>query len=701
MSFDANVIAYYPCDTLTGGVVKDEVGGYDAEQIGTLTFDTSKKPNAWSKGMVAYSTPASNYFKTPLSLNTVMSGKAAFSIQFQFRLNTGYSGTFYTIFAKRFLANATKRLMFDFGAPAFRSFFSALNSNAFNYNTVFNDTPVHYSFEWTGTQIKIYENGTLKFTANSQTVNSFADVTNKVSWLYEPDLGYGNVGGAYLSDILISDIARGGVNPSPVSSPTITGISPASGYPNGGEAVSITGTEFASGAAVTFDGDAATDIVVVSDTEITCVAPAHALGAVDVVVTNTDTGTVTETDGYTYIGVDITSIAPTGGSILGGTPVILTGLNFVTGTLLTVGGVATDIDSLSATEIAFTTPEHAAGEVVIEISYGGSSDSTTFMYRADELYKPTAEFIVKLNNRPVNKHSFKSFVESQELNIIDNYDYAFDGVDIEIPLPFVEHFNGGDELAVFHNGIKIYKGYVSAQRFSHRENKVYVSSLPYTDQLSKRTDTFNLSVQNPVSLLSYLFTTYLPSEYTVGNIIAQSNNLSGISVTLNTDVATENVKALINNICETFDIGVYQAGLIIKVLAVPINFPKGATLINAYLMERPDIEEVTDLYYNKVSLKYETAFEAGEATVTAGTGDFVYEFTLEKMFCTATVAQAIADRKLSILNRYYYTLETSVKASIPLKIGDYFSYLNYTFLITGLEKEGVAYKLKAKGVKNG
>jgi hypothetical protein len=85
-----------------------------------------------------------------------------------------------------------------------------------------------------------------------------------------------------------------------ISTPTITLVDPATGAAAGGTPVTITGTEFAATPAVTFDGVTATSIVRVSATEITCVTPAGTAGAVDVIVTNTDTGSITATDGFTY-----------------------------------------------------------------------------------------------------------------------------------------------------------------------------------------------------------------------------------------------------------------------------------------------------------------------------------------------------------------------------------------------------------------
>jgi hypothetical protein len=67
--------------------------------------------------------------------------------------------------------------------------------------------------------------------------------------------------------------------------PVITSVSPTSGNKDGGTPVTITGTSFTGTTSVTFGGVLATSVIVVSDTEITCVAPAGVAGPVNVVVT--------------------------------------------------------------------------------------------------------------------------------------------------------------------------------------------------------------------------------------------------------------------------------------------------------------------------------------------------------------------------------------------------------------------------------
>jgi len=71
------------------------------------------------------------------------------------------------------------------------------------------------------------------------------------------------------------------------------------------------------------------------------------------------------------------------------------------------------------------------------------------------------------------------------------------------------------------------------------------------------------------------------------------------------------------------------------------------------------------------------------------------------MYCSAAVAQLIADRKLAIYDRYYYAFSGYARKDIPLKIGDYFSFNDneYIFVLTAIEKTGVKYPIKGIGIK--
>lgn len=87
--------------------------------------------------------------------------------------------------------------------------------------------------------------------------------------------------------------------PTTLSPPIVDSVTPDDGDDGGATAVTISGVGFTGATSVAFGGVAATSVVVVNDTTITCVTPAHAAGAVAVVVT-TPEGVGTLAAGFTY-----------------------------------------------------------------------------------------------------------------------------------------------------------------------------------------------------------------------------------------------------------------------------------------------------------------------------------------------------------------------------------------------------------------
>ena len=163
-----------------------------------------------------------------------------------------------------------------------------------------------------------------------------------------------------------------------LSAPTVSSVTPNNGLATGGTAVSIAGTNFVSGASVSFGGSAATSVVVVSATQITATTAAHAGGAVNVVVTNPDTQTGTLTNGFTYRAAPtISSVTPNNGSLGGGTAVTISGANFVTGATISLDGIAaTNVVVASATQITAITPAHVAGSVNVVVTNPDTQSGT-------------------------------------------------------------------------------------------------------------------------------------------------------------------------------------------------------------------------------------------------------------------------------------------------------------------------------------
>jgi len=86
--------------------------------------------------------------------------------------------------------------------------------------------------------------------------------------------------------------------------------------PAGGETITLTGSNFQTGAAVTIGGTTATSVSVVSTTSITFTTPAKTAGDYDVVVTNTNGLAATSTNGISYNGTpSFTTAAGNVGSI--------------------------------------------------------------------------------------------------------------------------------------------------------------------------------------------------------------------------------------------------------------------------------------------------------------------------------------------------------------------------------------------------
>ncbi len=81
----------------------------------------------------------------------------------------------------------------------------------------------------------------------------------------------------------------------------VTNVTPACGSAAGGTAVTITGSNFLSGATVLIGGVAASNVVIVSSNAVTAFTPANTVGAKIVSVTNTNGNFGALTNGFTYV----------------------------------------------------------------------------------------------------------------------------------------------------------------------------------------------------------------------------------------------------------------------------------------------------------------------------------------------------------------------------------------------------------------
>ena len=176
------------------------------------------------------------------------------------------------------------------------------------------------------------------------------------------------------------------------SAPAVTGVSPATGATAGGQVVTITGTDFTGTSAVSFGGTAAASFTILSDTQISAVAPsAGSSGAVDVTVTtNNGTSTAVTADEFTYLATaapTVTGLGTTSGTTAGGTSVGVTGTDFTSASQVLFGSTpATSFTVNSSTSITATAPAGYAGAVDLTVTtpsgVSATSSSDEFTYTA-------------------------------------------------------------------------------------------------------------------------------------------------------------------------------------------------------------------------------------------------------------------------------------------------------------------------------
>lgn len=209
----------------------------------------------------------------------------------------------------------------------------------------------------------------------------------------------------------------------------------------GGVSVTITGRGFlvnndGTSPTVTFGGVAATSVVVVSSTSITCTVPAATQsGSVDVVVI-CKTGMATLTGGFLYYSGQISSLSPSYATIAGGVAIIVRGAAFIAGSTFTVDGEAvTDTTFIDDTHYSFVVPAHAVGYVDVVMTEIGGATSTlrnglqfTELVRGSDIRRNPGMAISKTLGGTPNSASFSIDGKSQkpstseEIHLTDEQD---------------------------------------------------------------------------------------------------------------------------------------------------------------------------------------------------------------------------------------------------------------------------------------
>ncbi len=152
--------------------------------------------------------------------------------------------------------------------------------------------------------------------------------------------------------------------------PAIINVQPRFGAISGGTEITITGQNFMSEAVVSIGGSPA-EIIRGTDTSITARTPPGALGDADVVVRNPDSQSDTVARGFEYVlPPRILDLQPRSGSVMGRTPITITGTGFRPDVRVFVGGrPAPQVTLETDTRITAQTPPSPglSGRVNVEV----------------------------------------------------------------------------------------------------------------------------------------------------------------------------------------------------------------------------------------------------------------------------------------------------------------------------------------------
>jgi PKD repeat protein len=150
--------------------------------------------------------------------------------------------------------------------------------------------------------------------------------------------------------------------------PKIQSINPQESLIAGGGNLQITGNYFQEGVSVFIDGITVTENRI-SDTQISCVIPAHDAGDVDIVVKNPDNKS--DRIQFTYLTPNptISQISPDNVYVSGGLTLTITGTSFQEGLSITIDGITvTNTNRISSTSITCTAPAHDIGQALLLLS---------------------------------------------------------------------------------------------------------------------------------------------------------------------------------------------------------------------------------------------------------------------------------------------------------------------------------------------
>jgi IPT/TIG domain len=166
--------------------------------------------------------------------------------------------------------------------------------------------------------------------------------------------------------------------------PSVSGVSPNNGPVGGGNQVFVNGQNFRgspTSPSVSFGSlnVPSSSVTFINNTQLRLTMPSGGSGTVAVTVVDPDGQVASLPNAYTFNPApSVTTVTPPAGSTAGGTPVTITGTNFVNGATVTFGpNSATSVSFISASQLTAVTPASTGGQEGAVTVYVTNPDGQT------------------------------------------------------------------------------------------------------------------------------------------------------------------------------------------------------------------------------------------------------------------------------------------------------------------------------------
>lgn len=237
--------------------------------------------------------------------------------------------------------------------------------------------------------------------------------------------------GAGLALPIVAASGFASISNQPVSGPpSVRAVTPRGGDAGGGNTVTVFGTGFVTGlTSVDFGANPASGVTVLSATKLTAVAPAGAVGMVDVTVATPDgTSATSAADQYVYGPPGVTAVTPNTGPPAGGNTVTISGSGFVPGARVQFGSghISPSVTYLSGTELQAVAPAGSAGHAHVRVSTAGGTSAVTsgnlYVYADPLTVAPTGSLL----SGTVSLHATSGF-RAQSGDATVDFEYSLSG----------------------------------------------------------------------------------------------------------------------------------------------------------------------------------------------------------------------------------------------------------------------------------